>query len=184
MNEKEIVKDGLKLKTLWKIYKWKDENDEVSKFLQQGGSIAQAIKAFGEPFGIEEIQGNIALHEGLDELIDLICGVGTPVKWDNTNAYLGVGDSSTAEADTQTGLQAATNKLYKAMDATYPQKATQIAEWRSTFGSADANWAWEEYSVSNTSGGDSGKNLNRKIGAKGTKVAGESWTLSLKITFS
>ena len=123
------------------------------------------------------------MNEGLQELIDVICGLGTPTKWDNANARLGVGDSNAAESATQTGLQAATNKTYKAMDATYPQRSNQTAEWRATFGSSEANYAWEEYTVVNASS-DTGKNLNRKISSKGTKASGETWTLSLQITFS
>jgi hypothetical protein len=44
----------------------------------------------------------------------------TGTGWNNANAFLGVGDSSTAEAATQTELQAATNRFYKAMNATFP----------------------------------------------------------------
>jgi hypothetical protein len=68
------------------------------------------------------------------------------------------------------------------MDATYPQRSGQIAEWRSTFGSGDANEAWNEYAVDN--GATAHKLLNRKVESKGTKASGETWTLSLKITFS
>jgi hypothetical protein len=68
------------------------------------------------------------------------------------------------------------------MDATYPQRSGQIAEWRSTFGSGDANEAWNEYAVDN--GATAHKLLNRKVESKGTKASGESWVLSLKITFS
>jgi hypothetical protein len=69
------------------------------------------------------------------------------------------------------------------MDATYPQRSNQTAEWRATFGSSDANYAWEEYTVVNAAS-DTGKNLNRKCSSKGTKASGETWTLSLQITFS
>jgi hypothetical protein len=56
-------------------------------------------------------------------------------------------------------------------------------EFRSTWGTSDGNFAWEEYSASNASGGDTGININRKISSKGTKASGETWTLSLKICF-
>jgi hypothetical protein len=69
------------------------------------------------------------------------------------------------------------------MDTNYPARTGQTAEWRATFGSGDANYAWEEYTVVNASS-DSGKNLNRKTASKGTKSSGETWTLSLQITFS
>jgi uncharacterized cupin superfamily protein len=94
-----------------------------------------------------------------------------------------VGDSNAQETASQTGLQASTNKTFKAMDTSYPQRSNQTAEWRATFGASDANYAWEEYTVVNAAD-DSGKNLNRKTSSKGTKAQGESWTLSLQITFS
>ena len=99
------------------------------------------------------------------------------------NAYLGVGDSNAAESASQTGLQAATNKLYKAMETGYPQRSGQTVTFRAVFTDGEANWAWEEFSVSNSSGGDTGDNLNRKVSSEGTKVSG-TWTLDLEITFS
>jgi hypothetical protein len=144
----------------------------------------EAISLYAKAFICTEVfEANIALNEGLQELIDIICGLGTPTKWDNANARLGVGDSNAAENASQTGLQAATNKTFKAMDTGYQLRSNQTAEWRATFGSAEANYAWEEYTVVNAAS-DTGKNLNRKISSKGTKSSGETWTLSLQITFS
>jgi hypothetical protein len=152
--------------------------------MQAGMLTHEALARFADSFiATEEIPFNVALNEGLGELIDIICGLGLPTKWDNTNARLGVGDSNTAPEATQTGLQASTNKAYKAMDATWPQRTNQTAEWRATFGGSEANFAWEEYTVVNAAD-DTGKNLNRKTASKGTKAANETWTLSLQITFS
>ena len=111
----------------------------------------------------------------------MICGIGTTTKWDNGDARLGVGSVATAPAASQTDLLDAT-PTWKAMDATYPQRSAQTAEWRATFGSAEANEAWEEYAVDN--GAAAHKLLNRCTSSKGTKVSGETWTLSLKVTFS
>jgi hypothetical protein len=75
------------------------------------------------------------------------------------------------------------SKTFKGMDAGYPQRSNQTLEWRATFGSAEGNHAWEEYTVVNAAD-DTGQNLNRKVESKGTKASGESWVLSLKITCS
>ncbi len=115
-------------------------------------------------------------------MIDLLIG-GSATPYSNANAYIGVGDSNTAENATQTGLQAATNKLWKAMEATYPTNASQKVTFRSVFGSAEANYAWNEFTVTNASD-DTGDNLNRKVSAQGTKTAGQTWTVDLEITFS
>jgi hypothetical protein len=168
----------------WRIDRFRDSADKIANALQSGMVLPFAQTQFKGAFiGTETFHSNIALNEGLGELIDLICGLGSPTKWDNSHAYLGVGDTNTATEATQTGLQASTNKTYKQMDTNYPQRTNQTVEWRATFGSQDANYAWEEYTVANTSD-ESGKNLNRKVASKGTKVSGETWTLSLQITFS
>ena len=126
---------------------------------------------------------NQLLNEGINLAWSLICGgAGTP--FDNANSYLGVGDSSAAESASQTGLQAATNKLYKAMDATYPTYGTnQVAVWRSTFAEDEANFAWEEFTVANGNS-DASVNLNRHVESKGTKVAGNVRVLTLTITLA
>ncbi len=180
----EKAMDKIGWKARWRIDKFEDPDATIAKGLQAGMPVQEAISAYAQAFVCtEEFEANIALNEGLQELIDVICGLGTPTGWDNSNARLGVGDSNTAEDAAQTGLQAASNKAYKAMDATYPQRSGQTAEWRATFGTDEANFAWEEFTVVNASD-DAGKNLNRKISSKGTKSSGETWTLSLQITFS
>jgi hypothetical protein len=180
----EKTMDKVSWKAKWRIDKFKDPKGEIASALQVGMPVAKAISLYAKAFiCTEEFEANIALNEGLQELIDVICGLGTPTKWDNTNARLGVGDSNAAENATHTGLQAATNKTYKAMDTSYPARTNQTAEWRATFASGDANYAWEEYTVVNAST-DTGKNLNRKISSKGTKVSGETWVLSVQVSFS
>lgn len=136
-------------------------------------------KMMSEPSVIE---GNVLLNEGINAMLTLLIG-GTETAFNNANAYIGVGDSDTAASASQTGLQAVTNKAYKAMAETYPQVSGQTVAFRSVFGTSDANFDWKEFSVSN-SNSDSGKNLNRKVDDQGTKVSGQTWTMDLEITFS
>jgi hypothetical protein len=137
----------------------------------------------GEAYEDKFIGENLLLNEGINELLTLACGTGA-TQFDNSNAYLGVGDSSTAASASQTGLQAATNKLYKAMDVSFPTYGTsQKATWQATFGSSDANFAWAEFSVANGNS-DTAKNLNRLVSAQGTKTSGQTWQLTLEITLS
>lgn len=162
----------------------KEVRAKAESFLKEGHTIKEAVKLFGGQYlGKQAILGNLLLNEGINELWTLGAG-GGGTAFNNSNSYLGVGDDSTAEAASQTGLQAATNKLYKAMDATYPTYGTsQKITFRSTFASGDANFAWNEFTVANGSS-DSGKNLNRKVSAQGTKTSGQSWQLTLEITLS
>jgi hypothetical protein len=98
----------------------------------------------------------------------------------NANSYIGVGDSTTAFAVGQTDLQAATNKLRKAMDATYPQLATNVLTFRSTFATGDANFAWQEWGVFNAS--SAGTMLNRVVESLGTKTNTQTWQFTVTLT--
>ena len=135
-----------------------------------------------KPYAIEEFEGNLLLNEGIQNLLDLgITAGGTA--WTNANSYIGVGDSSSAEAAAQTGLQATTNKAWAAMESTYPSRASQTLSFRAEFADSVAEFAWEEFTISN-SNDDSGQNLNRKVASKGTKTSGEVWTVTCTVTLS
>lgn len=101
-------------------------------------------------------------------------------EFNNANAYIGVGDSTTAFAAAQTDLQAASNKLRKAMDSTYPQRSTNVLTFRSTFATGDANFAWQEWAVFNAS--SAGTMLNRKVESLGTKTSAQSWQITATLT--
>lgn len=98
----------------------------------------------------------------------------------NANAHIGVGDSSTAFAASQTDLQAASNKLRKAMDATFPSRATNVLTFKSTFATGDANFAWQEWAVFNAS--SAGTMFNRKVESLGTKTSAQSWAFTVTLT--
>lgn len=102
--------------------------------------------------------------------------------FNNANAYIGVGDSSTAHSVSQTDLVAATNKMRKAMDATYPSGGSNVITFRSTFATGDANWAWQEWGVFNAS--SSGTMLNRKVESLGTKTNTQTWQFTVTLTFT
>lgn len=104
----------------------------------------------------------------------------SPAFFTNANANLGVGDSATAFAAAQTDLQAAANKLRKAMEATYPTRATNVLTFRSLFGTAEANFAWNEWGVFNAA--SAGTMLSRKVEALGTKASTQSWQLTVTLT--
>ena len=177
------VTDHVGWKSLWTITKFKDENDVIAGMLRNGVRIEDVVRQFPEAFlGEERFEGNIALNEGLQALINMLAGLAAVTAWNNANARLGVGDSNVAESAAQTGLQG-TNKTFKAMDTGYPTRTNQTCEWRATFGASDANYSWQEFTVVNAAD-DTGQNLNRKVTDKGTKSSGETWTLSLQITFS
>lgn len=116
------------------------------------------------------------------DLVASMTYTGSGTAFNNANAYLGVGDSATAFAATQTDLQAAANKLRKAMEATYPTLATNVLTFRSLFGTGDANFAWAEWGVFNAAA--AGTMMSRKVEALGTKTSAQSWQLTATITIN
>jgi len=132
-----------------------------------------------QPYEVIEGDGNCLLNAGIDEMWDLIIG-GSANHFNGTYAQVGVGDSTTTANATQTDLQAATNKTYKGMESGYPTSTDQKATFKASFGDAEANYAWNEWVVKQSS---SAKCLNRKVESLGTKSSG-TWTLEVSITLS
>lgn len=133
-------------------------------------------------YDVNEFDGNLLLNEGITSLLTLLIG-GSETAFNNANAYIGIGDGTTAATATQTGL-VGTNKTYRPMDATYPQVAGQTVTFRSTYGPNDGNHAWREFTVANGNS-DSAKNLNRKVeSALRSKVNPDTWVVQLTVTIS
>ena len=168
---------------LWTCEKWSEEAVAFARRkLGRSGEISSAElrRLMIAPEIEEEVPGNMLLNEGIQLILDLLIGA-AGVAANNANAQIGVGDSSTAEVATHTDLQAASNKLFKAMNATYPQRTNQTMAWQSDFTTGEANYAWNEWSVRNQAAAD--KNINRKVQSLGTKASG-TWTLTGQVTLS
>jgi len=135
-----------------------------------------------EPYEILEGEKNCLLNTGINEMWDLVTGAvsGATHIYDNAAATIGVGNSNTAAVATQTDLVGA-SKTYKGMEGGYPTSTTQKATFKSSFGSSDANYAWEEWVIRQST---STICLNRKVDSMGTKASGSTWTLEVSITLS
>jgi hypothetical protein len=150
-----------------------------------------------EAFDSIEVEGNLLVIGGASVQWQTLIGNGTGTAgqaltfYNNANAAIGVGDSNTAAADTQTNLSAATNKLRKAMDATYPlhtdstgTAGSKSITLRSTFGTSDANWVWNEWGVFNSATDGTGRMLNRKVESLGTKTSSATWVLTITLSLA
>lgn len=157
------------------------------------GDLGELIAALGKikgeaefartnrPYDEQIVEGNLLVTVGIQALEDLLIGAGGTA-YNNANARIGVGDSSTAAAIGQTDLQAATNKLRKAMDATFPSRSGTTVSFKSSFTSGEANFAWQEWAIFNSATANTGM-LNRKVESLGTKSTG-TWTLQTDISIS
>ena len=110
-----------------------------------------------------------------------LVGDGGVAVFNNANARIGVGDSTTAFNATQTDLVATTNKLRKAMDDGYPTRTNGAITFRATFNTSEANFAWNEIGVFN-SGPTGGTMLNRVVQSLNTKSPSETWIIQLTAT--
>jgi hypothetical protein len=102
-------------------------------------------------------------------------------KYDTTNGYLSVGDSATAFANTQTDLQAASNKL-RSLCTSISDNGAGVITAVTTYTGGQANYAWQEFGLFNNSTG--GTMMQRVVSAQGTKTAGQSWQLTETVTIS
>ncbi len=167
-----MLKDAFNWQPVWELDKFLDPTGQVAKLSQRGMTIARLNRMFTKQYlGRSTFRGNLLLNAGINVAWNLIAGA-IATAFNNANAFIGVGDSTAVAAATQTGIQAVTNRLNKAMDATYPLAAASQQEvWRSTFASADANFAWNEITVSNANTFTSA--LNRLVSTMGTKASGD-----------
>ena len=159
-------------------YKLSKYHQDIEPYRGREDEFHQLFKSYE----VIEGEGNCLLNTGIDEIWDLVTGAvsGASHIFDNAAAQIGVGDSNTAADATQTDLQAATNKTYKGMESGYPTSTSQKATFKASFGSSEANYAWEEWVVKQST---SAICLNRKVESLGTKSTG-TWTLEVEISLS
>lgn len=159
-------------------YKLSKYHQDIEPYRGREDEFHQLFK----PYEVIEGEGNCLLNTGIDEIWDLVTGAvsGASHIFDNAAAQIGVGDSNTAADATQTDLQAATNKTYKGMESGYPTSTSQKTTFKASFGPSEANYAWEEWVVKQST---SAICLNRKVESLGTKSTG-TWTLEVEISLS
>ncbi|AMM44857.1 hypothetical protein SP15_058 [Bacillus phage SP-15] len=162
-----------------KAAKW-TVNTKIEKYATQADFAAGVVTE------VQDIKGNALLSEGINLLWTLVCG-GSGTPFDATAAHIGVGNDQTPVDKGQTGLLGI-SKLYKAMDAGYPQYGSNDkVVFKATFGGTEANFQWHEWTVANGDGtaDDSAViNLNRKVEPMGEKYAGSTWVITVEISLT
>src|SRR4030067_1854989 len=114
----EKTTEKVSWKAKWRIDKFKDPENAIAKALRAGLTMTEVLRLFGGAYlGTEEWENNLALNVGLQNLINIICGIGSTTLYNNANARLGVGSDATAASAAQTDLLGAL-PTWKAMGAT------------------------------------------------------------------
>ncbi len=150
-----------------------------------------------EPDEVVVRKYNLLMYGGASCLWQCLIGNGTVTAgasltyFNNAQAGIGIGDSTTSPVATQTNLQASTNKLRVAMSSTYPIHTDGVIvgaatiTFQGSFSSGQANYAWNEVALFNSTTDGVGRMLNRLApsGGFGTKASG-TWTMAIAITLS
>lgn len=167
-----VEEHGLILRCRWFLERWDTIDEDISSAVLRANP-----RRYGRPKR-DDLGYNAVVDGGETLALQLLVASGGTAL-NNANARIGVGDSNAAFADTHTDLQAASNKAYLAMNATYP---TAPASGSTTF-QADANastalYAWNEFGLFN---GNPGTMFSRKVQSFGTHAAGV-WTISVVLS--
>lgn len=138
---------------------------------------------------------NLLVFGGVSALWQCLIGNGTATAgaaltfFNNANATIGAGNGLTAVAATDTNLVGA-SKLRRGMNSGYPQHTDGVVAaaakitFQSTFGTADANFDWQEIGIFNHATDGSGRMLNRKTQAIGVKSSSVSRVVTAEITIA
>lgn len=142
------------------------------------------------PYSVTEVVGNLITNAGWTRLMNLLTNQGATQALDATHARIGVGNSNTAEAYTDTDLGAAagsSNRWFQLVSGA-GSLGTRTLAFSASFASADGNFAWNELGLDfGTASGNTvtAPLFNHKAGiAQGTKASGQVWTATATITFS
>lgn len=178
IQEQQLVSEHIHWNPEWHIARYASQSDLKEQIVYKE---SEAFDLFGI-HQFSDIRGNLLCTDGLLNLWELVATTGG-TQYANANAYLGVGTDNTAATASDTALGA--NAVYKAMDTGYPAISganNQTCTWQATYGSSDANQAWEEFAVFTSVAG--ANMLNHLISSQGTKSSGQTWQLQLAISLT
>jgi len=190
---------------LWKpritVRKFTAEQEAAAKVIAVKRQIplSQALHETFVPHEVVEDVGNALTRQGLRRIMDRLAGTASNQALDATHCRIGVGNGSTAFANTDTDLSAAAgsgNRQFELVDsapAVGTGASSGVLTFVATFETGDANFAWSEWGIDGgtadgttvTSEGNTTPGLiNRKVTSLGTKTSAAAWTLTVTITIT
>lgn len=198
--------DSARATTRWRVERWDEEQTERATALLErrhrvrvsrkaNRAIApEVFRSLGiDPYEVSEVVGNLITTAGWTRLMNLLTNQGATQALTATSVRIGVGNSNTAEAYTDVDLGASagsTNRWFQIVTGA-GSLGTRTLAFAATFGTADGNFAWNEFGLdvgtpTVTSGNTVAALLfNHKAGiAQGTKASGQTWTATATLTFT
>lgn len=163
----------------------------IAKLLKLPHITGEMIASLGaDVIGTADALGNLLANAGINRVGGLAFGAGTGQIYNTANSAIGVGDTATAAAATQTDLSAAVNAAnrYVQVVDSQPTFAAQVLTMLSTYATGNGNFAWAEFAigqnVASAAAAITAAMLNRKVSALGTKTSAAAWTFTITITIS
>jgi hypothetical protein len=129
-----------------------------------------------------EVAAGDKIQLDADGTLVTVASVATDTSLTLSNLYNDAGGAGASSliSPTETDL-AGGSKTYKGMEGGFPTSTAQKVTLKSSFGSSDANYVWNEWVVRQST---SEKCINRKVAAMGTKASSSTWTLEVTLTLS
>jgi hypothetical protein len=181
--------------THWRVDRW--DADQTRWVKTCTGLVAPTADDFRRlkvaSYRTTELVGNLITNAGWTRLMNLLTAQGGTQALSATATRIGVGNSNTAEAytDTDLGASAGSSNRYFQPVSGAGSLGTRTLAFSATFGTSDGNFAWNEFGIDvgtpTVSGGTTVNALlfNHKAGiAQGTKASGQTWTATATLTFS
>lgn len=144
------------------------------------------------PYDVSEPIANLLTQAGWGRVLLLTVASGATQAFDATHCRIGVGTATAAATTGQTDLQAPSGatgsrfwQLVTGIGTTGTGTGTARLTLVATVGTADANFAWQEFAVDQggtatatgtTSGPVVAPLLSRAVSSQGTKASGQTWT--------
>ncbi len=181
--------------TVWDVRRY---DETATEFAQHVTGIYNPTDADFEalsirPYSVSQVVGNLITNAGWTRLMNLLTATGSTQALSSTAVRIGVGNSNTAEAYTDTDLGASagsSNRWFQPVSGA-GSLGTRTLAFSASFGTSDGNFAWNEFGLDvgtpTVSAGNTVAALlfNHKAGiAQGTKAAGQTWTATATITFT
>lgn len=183
-------RDGARILTHWTVDRW--DADQTAWAQRRSGlaepSAADFARLGTRPYDTSEVIGNVVTTAGWTRVLNLAIAAGSLQAYDATHCRIGVGTGTTpseAAADTDLIGVVTTNRYWKLVDSR--SVTTNVLTIVATFGTAVANFAWNEFGIdagtADGTGAVTAPLLNHKVGiAQGTKASGQIWTATATLT--
>jgi hypothetical protein len=178
--------------THWQIRRYSAEQTLFAASVLGREPTEQDFQALGiDPYDESEVDGNLITTAGWGRLTALANAAGGNAVT-STTARVGAGNGGGTAAAGDTDLSASAgsaNRWFQTCTVSNPTSTT--LQFVASFGSADGNFAWNEFGIDiGTATVTSGNTvnavlLNHKTSiAQGTKASGQTWTATATLTFT